>query len=168
MSDNRYDIIIIGTGAGGGTLAHRLAPSGKRILLLERGDYVPREKANWDSHAVVAESRYRIKEAWRDKDGREFHAGAHYNVRITSLRAADGPGIEFLEYLAPRDGRPFPADERANDLVHCQTRLVASDGRSLEKLRQSLPVAVSGHQLGFARGVMVRDPDGHALEIVEP
>ncbi|TMA65072.1 MAG: GMC family oxidoreductase [Deltaproteobacteria bacterium] len=80
MSDNHYDVIIIGTGAGGGTLAYRLAPSGKRILLLERGDYVPREKENWDSHAVVAESRYHIKEAWRDKDGREFHAGAHYNV----------------------------------------------------------------------------------------
>ena len=75
MSDNRYDVIIIGTGAGGGTLAHRLAPSGKRILLPERGDYVPCEKENWDSHTVVAESRYHIKEAWRDKDGREFHAG---------------------------------------------------------------------------------------------
>ena len=80
MSDNHYDVIIIGTGAGGGTLAYRLAPSGKRILLLERGGYVPREKANWDSHAVVVEGRYHIKEPWRDKDGREFHAGAHYNV----------------------------------------------------------------------------------------
>ena len=48
MSDNRYDVIIIGTGAGGGTLAYHLAPSGKRILILERGDYVPREKANWE------------------------------------------------------------------------------------------------------------------------
>src|SRR5213079_3175450 len=80
MADNHYDVIIIGTGAGGGTLAYRLAPSGKRILLLERGGYVPREKANWDSHAVVVEGRYHIKEPWRDKDGREFHAGAHYNV----------------------------------------------------------------------------------------
>src|SRR5437867_10915634 len=80
MSDNHYDVIIIGTGAGGGTLAYRLAPSGKRILLLERGDYVPREKANCDSHAVVAESRYHIKEAWRDRDSRAFHAGDHYNV----------------------------------------------------------------------------------------
>ncbi len=52
MSDNHYDVIIIGTGAGGGTLAYRLAPSGKRILLLERGGYVPREKQNWDSRAV--------------------------------------------------------------------------------------------------------------------
>jgi choline dehydrogenase-like flavoprotein len=81
MADTgRWDVIIIGTGAGGGTLAHRLAPSGKRILLLERGDYVPREKANWDSHAVVVENRYHVKEAWRDRDGREFHPGTHYFV----------------------------------------------------------------------------------------
>ena len=53
-----YDVIIVGTGAGGGTLAHRLARSGRKILLLERGDYVPREKQNWDSHAVVLENRY--------------------------------------------------------------------------------------------------------------
>ena len=52
MTDNRYDVIIIGTGAGGGTLAYHLAPSGKRILILERGDYVPREKANWDPQLV--------------------------------------------------------------------------------------------------------------------
>ena len=54
----RYDVIIIGSGAGGGTLAYRLASSGKRILILERGDYVPREKANWDSRAVAVEARY--------------------------------------------------------------------------------------------------------------
>src|SRR5512140_3118229 len=77
---NRYDLIIIGTDAGGGTLAHRLAPTGKRILLLERGEYVPREKQNWDSHAGVVESRYHIKEPWYDKGGKEFHAGAHYAV----------------------------------------------------------------------------------------
>ena len=75
-----YDVIIIGTGAGGGTLAWKLAPSGKRILLLERGDYVPREKQNWDSHAVVVENRYHITEPWYDKGGKEFHAGAHYAV----------------------------------------------------------------------------------------
>jgi choline dehydrogenase-like flavoprotein len=75
-----YDVVVIGTGAGGGTLAHRLAPTGKRILLLERGDYVAREKENWDSHAVVAESRYHIGERWLSKDGEEFHPGAHYCV----------------------------------------------------------------------------------------
>src|SRR5213083_2326340 len=75
-----YDVIIIGTGAGGGTLAYRLAPSGKRILLLERGGYVPREKENWDSYAVEVQNRYHITEPWYDKDGREFHAGTHYFV----------------------------------------------------------------------------------------
>src|SRR6266446_7774813 len=79
-STQHYDVIIIGTGAGGGTLAHRLAPSGKRILLLERGTYVPREKENWDSHAVVVENRYHVKEPWLDKNGKEFHAGTHYYV----------------------------------------------------------------------------------------
>src|SRR3954469_22015606 len=57
MSDH-YDVIIIGTGAGGGTLAHRLAPTGKRILLLERGGYLPREPENWDSAEVFLKERY--------------------------------------------------------------------------------------------------------------
>lgn len=74
------DIIIIGTGAGGGTLAYALARTGKRILLLERGGYVPREKDNWDTRAVVTEGKYHIKEAWHDRDGREFRAGTHYCV----------------------------------------------------------------------------------------
>ncbi len=79
MNDH-YDVIIVGTGAGGGTLAHRLAPTGKRILLLERGDWIPREKENWDSHAVVVENRYHITDAWQDAQGHEFHAGTHYCV----------------------------------------------------------------------------------------
>ena len=64
-----FDVIIIGTGAGGGTLAHRLAPSGKRILLLERGGYLPREPENWDSHEVFNNDRYLSGEQWLDKDG---------------------------------------------------------------------------------------------------
>src|SRR5437867_9538149 len=79
-SAHQYDVIIIGTGAGGGTLAYRLASSGKRILLLERGDYVPREKDNWSTRAVVTEGKYHIKEPWYDKNGKEFHAGTHYFV----------------------------------------------------------------------------------------
>ena len=51
MSGNHYDVVIVGSGAGGGTLAWKLAPSGKRVLLLERGGFVPREKANWDPRA---------------------------------------------------------------------------------------------------------------------
>jgi choline dehydrogenase-like flavoprotein len=78
--DNHYDVIIIGTGAGGGTLAHRLAPSGKSILLLERGDYLRREPENWDSRSVFVQSRYKAPEEWYDKDGQPFHPGAHYFV----------------------------------------------------------------------------------------
>ena len=65
--DKHYDVIIIGTGAGGGTLVHALASTGKSILVLERGDYVRREKANWDSRAVNVEGKYQTKEEWRDK-----------------------------------------------------------------------------------------------------
>jgi len=75
-----YDVIIIGTGAGGGTLAYRLAPSGKRILLLERGDYVPREKDNWNPRAVNAEGKYQTTEVWRDRHGKELHPHTNYYV----------------------------------------------------------------------------------------
>ena len=77
---DHYDVIIIGTGAGGGTLAYHLAPSGKRILLLERGDYVRREKDNWEPRAVNVEARYQTKEVWRDADGKELHPHTNYNV----------------------------------------------------------------------------------------
>jgi catechol 2,3-dioxygenase-like lactoylglutathione lyase family enzyme len=97
--------------------------------------------------------------------------GAH--VRITSLRGTIGPGIELLEYLTPRDGRIFPTDEHANDLVHCQTTLVSSDARRVarELEDRKVPFVSSGvivdrdSRLGFEKAVGVRDPDGHAVEI---
>ena len=64
-----YDVIIIGSGAGGGTLAHRLAPSGKRILVIERGGWLPREQENWDADAVFVKNRYQPSETWYDKGG---------------------------------------------------------------------------------------------------
>jgi choline dehydrogenase-like flavoprotein len=79
-STNHYDVIIIGTGAGGGTLALRLAPSGKKILLIERGDYLPREKENWDPTEVFVKNRYVSKDTWHDKDGKTFQPGVHYVV----------------------------------------------------------------------------------------
>jgi choline dehydrogenase-like flavoprotein len=79
MNDH-YDVIIIGSGAGGGTLAYRLAPSGKRILLVERGPYVPREKDNWSTKAVNQEGKYNTKEVWHDKDGRDLHPHTNYYV----------------------------------------------------------------------------------------
>jgi choline dehydrogenase-like flavoprotein len=75
-----YDIIIIGTGAGGGTLARKLAPSGLRVLILERGDYVPREKDNWDPRAVNVQAKYNTKEVWRDAEGNALHPHTNYNV----------------------------------------------------------------------------------------
>jgi len=96
-------------------------------------------------------------------------------LHITSLRAADGPGIEFLEYLTPRDGRPIPVDERANDLTHWQTKL---ETRGAEARARSLlagritfvssgVVSVPQGTLGFRKGFLVRDPDGHVMELIE-
>src|SRR5690349_7768625 len=75
-----YDVIIIGTGAGGGTLAHKLAPSGKRILLLERGGYLPREPENWSSREVFRKQRYLDDELWYDKDGSAYKPHQQYFV----------------------------------------------------------------------------------------
>src|SRR5687768_4909365 len=79
-NNNHYDVIIIGTGAGGGTLAYKLAPTGKKILLIERGDYVPRERENWSSRAVIKDARYNTKEQWRDKNGKPLHPHTNYFV----------------------------------------------------------------------------------------
>jgi choline dehydrogenase-like flavoprotein len=79
-SSRHYSVIIIGTGAGGGTLAYRLAPSGRRILLLERGDFVPRETDNWSPRSVNVEGKYQTKEVWRDRDGKELHPHTNYWV----------------------------------------------------------------------------------------
>src|SRR5215471_3568812 len=75
-----YDVIIIGTGAGGGTLTRALAETGKKILVLERGEFLPREKENWSSRAVNVEGRYKTKETWLDSDGKPFHPSTHYWV----------------------------------------------------------------------------------------
>jgi choline dehydrogenase-like flavoprotein len=80
MSNTHYDAIIIGTGAGGGTLAHQLARAGKQILILERGPFLPQEKLNWDTHAVFLDNRYHTRETWQDKDGQELHPQQSYYV----------------------------------------------------------------------------------------
>lgn len=80
MNNTHYDVIIIGTGAGGGTLAKKLAPSGNKILILERGNFLPKEKANWDSQEVYGKDRYRTTEMWYDKDGNPFNPFTHYYV----------------------------------------------------------------------------------------
>lgn len=80
MLNTHYDLIIIGTGAGGGTIAHHLAPTGKKILILERGPFLPREKANWNTVEVVQKDRYHTTETWYDQNDRAIHPGVSYFV----------------------------------------------------------------------------------------
>jgi catechol 2,3-dioxygenase-like lactoylglutathione lyase family enzyme len=97
-------------------------------------------------------------------------------LRITSLKGESGPGVEFLEYLAPRDGRPYPPEEKANDLVHWQTRFsgigAASAAHTLRKsgaaFISSGVVELPDGKAGFRKSLIVRDPDGHAVQIAEP
>jgi len=79
-ASDRYDVVIVGTGAGGGTLAYHLAKAGKRILILERGTFLPQEKPNWDTAAVFLDNRYHTKEVWSDRTGRDLHPGTGYWV----------------------------------------------------------------------------------------
>src|SRR5713101_1224441 len=99
--------------------------------------------------------------------------GAH--LQITGMRAAAGPGVEFLEYLTPRDGRARPADAKANDLLHWQTTIMTSDVDAVaKKLRESHVaftssgvVVMQKDKAGFAKGAIVRDPDGHDLLLIQ-
>ena len=75
-----YDVIIVGAGVGGGTMANRLANAGAKVLMIERGTRLPREADNWSVKAVFHEKRYATKETWRDRDGKEFNPSTYYYV----------------------------------------------------------------------------------------
>ena len=105
-----YDVIIVGTGAGGGTLARHLAPSGKKILLLERGSWLPREPENWSTDAVFVDNRYVSPDTWYDGDGRAFQPGVHYFVggatklygaALYRLRAEDFGELRHHDGISP-------------------------------------------------------------------
>ena len=130
-----YDVIIIGSGAGGGTLAHKLAPSGKRILLLERGGYLPREPENWDSKEVFGKGRYVSGETWIDKNGESFSPHAQYfvggNTKVYGailFRLREGDFGEVRHYggvspawpLSYQDLEPYYAEAERVYLVHGQ------------------------------------------------
>ena len=143
-----------------------------------------------DHTAIVVDDTERSLQFYRGSLGLSVAGGSenydleqeHLNnvfgarLRITTLRAAVGPGIELLEYLAPRDGRPAPIDLRANDLAHWQTTLLTSTPeRIFDLLRLRVfslvsPTAVTtpSQQLGFRTAVLVRDPDGHAMRLAAP
>ncbi|HTI36546.1 MAG TPA: GMC family oxidoreductase [Vicinamibacterales bacterium] len=106
----QFDIIIIGSGAGGGTMTWALAASGARILLVERGDFVPQETENWDPEAVWKHLRYQTRERWLDERGREFSPYTHYNVGgntkfwgsvLYRLRRDDFGAVEHVDGLSP-------------------------------------------------------------------
>src|SRR5437879_3187754 len=114
----RYDVIIIGSGAGGGTLAHTLAPSGKRILLLERGNYLYREIENWNPDEVFVEGRYISPDTWYDADGKAFQRQVHYFVggatkmygaALYRLRPQDFGELEHADGASP--ARPLSYDD---------------------------------------------------------
>jgi choline dehydrogenase-like flavoprotein len=103
-------VIVIGTGAGGGTLAHTLARSGKKILLLERGNFLPRETDNWDPDAVFVQGRYISKETWYDTDGKPFQPQVHYFVggatklygaALYRLRPQDFEELKHVDGVSP-------------------------------------------------------------------
>jgi choline dehydrogenase-like flavoprotein len=106
----RYDVIIIGSGAGGGSLAHRLAPSGKKILILERGDWLPREARNWHVEDVFGANRYVSPETWALPDGTTFQPQVHYFVggatklfgaALYRLRKEDFGEMRHFDGLSP-------------------------------------------------------------------
>jgi choline dehydrogenase-like flavoprotein len=109
-TDTSYDVIIIGSGAGGATLAHRLAPSGKQILILERGDRLPREEKNWDAAALFNDGAYKTKEAWVDQDGDSFAPSTYYRVggntkvygaALMRMREADFGAVQHHDGVSP-------------------------------------------------------------------
>ena len=108
--NGQFDIIIIGTGAGGGTIAHALSDTGARILIVERGDFVPQEDENWNPEAVWKHLRYQTAERWVDDRGREFRPYTHYCVGgntkfwgsvLYRLRREDFQAVQHLEGVSP-------------------------------------------------------------------
>ena len=131
MRTERFDIIIIGSGAGGGTIAHALAGSSARILVLERGDFVPQEDENWDPEAVWKHLRYRVTERWLDRRGRAFQPYTHYCVGgntkfwgsvLYRLRREDFQAVEHADGISPEWPIDYealePYYERAERLYH--------------------------------------------------
>jgi choline dehydrogenase-like flavoprotein len=110
MTSERYDIVIVGSGAGGGTLAHALSGTAARILLIERGDFIPQEEENWNPEAVWIDRRYQTTERWLNGNGQEFAPYTHYCVGgntkfwgsvLYRLRREDFTAMEHVDGVSP-------------------------------------------------------------------
>jgi len=132
---SHYDVIVIGSGPGGASLAYKLASTGKSILLLERGDYLKREPANWDSKTVFVDGMYQTSETWYGGDGSKFHPGLHYYVGGNSkvygaalfrLRERDFDELQHKDGVSPAwplkyaDFEPYYAEAERLFHVHGQ------------------------------------------------
>jgi choline dehydrogenase-like flavoprotein len=128
-----FDVVIVGSGAGGATLAQRLAPTGKSILILERGEHIPREADNWSAKAVFIENKYRTTEQWYDSRDKPFHPNCHYWVggntsfygaALMRLREGDFHETQHKGGLSPawpidyQDLKPYYAEAEALWKVH--------------------------------------------------
>jgi choline dehydrogenase-like flavoprotein len=158
--NERFDVIIIGSGAGGGTMAHALAPTGARILILERGDFVPQEEENWNPEAVWKDLRYQTQERWIDRSGREFRPYTHYNVGgntkfwgsvLYRLRREDFEEVRHREGVSPAWPIDYdtlaPYYERAERLYHVRGELGQDP---TEPPRGPYPYAAVPHADGMA------------------
>ena len=160
MQTPDYDIVIIGTGAGGGTMAHALAATGARILLLERGDVVPAEDDNWSPAAVWKDLRYRTTERWLDERGEEFVPYTHYGVGgntkfwgsvLYRLRREDFEEIEHVDGMSPAWPIDYdtlaPYYDRAERLYHVHG---ATGDDPTEPPRGPFPYPAVPHSRGMA------------------
>ena len=163
MPTGRYDIIIIGSGAGGGTLAYALADTPADILLVERGDFVPQEPENWDPEAVWKHLRYRTRETWLDAAGEAFRPYTHYCVGgntkfwgsvLYRLRREDFEAVEHADGVSPAWPIGYealePYYERAERLYQVHG---ASGSDPTEMPRRPFPYPAVPHADGIARYV---------------
>jgi choline dehydrogenase-like flavoprotein len=136
IDDQQYDVIIVGTGAGGGTLAYKLAPTDKKILILERGGFLPQEAANWDATEVFRKERYHTQEQWYDMAGEPFRPQTNYWVggntkvygaALLRMRERDFETVQHQEGISPAwplkypDFEPYYSEAETLYTVHGQT-----------------------------------------------
>ena len=152
--DQHYDVVIIGTGAGGGTLGHRLATSGAKVLWLERGDFLPRERDNWSTQAVFVRGKYLAPEVWYDGHGRDFQPEVNYYVggntkfygaALFRLRPEDFGELRHHGGISP--AWPISYDElepyytQAEHLTWCTATTVRTRARATPARSTPIPVS---------------------------
>jgi choline dehydrogenase-like flavoprotein len=170
MPHERYDIVIIGSGAGGGTAAHALASTGASILVLERGDFVPQEDENWSPRAVWEERRYQTKERWVDDRGRELPPYTHYSVGgntkfwgsvLIRLRREDFGEVRHVDGISPAWPIDYETLAPYYDRAECLFRVRGQHGLDpTEPPRRPFPHAAVPHEPRIAEIVEKLEQQG--------